>query len=163
MAWLETTFLIQTPLQTRTDRGEKVESNEREPKDGWVFGNEPWANKCQALVNQTDEATRRRGQGVLGLSHKQRFEHEQTMESVRIVQSIEMDTLVNRDGLLGRVRRVKGAMAVRLFDALIQMGGWYTNVIPPKKRRRRGLSPTSWKKSTCIQLNLREVVRLRRH
>ena len=86
MAWLETTFLIQTPLQTRTDRGEKVESNEREPKDGWVFGNEPWANKCQALVNQTDEAIRRRGQGVLGLSHKQRLEHEQTMESVRIVQ-----------------------------------------------------------------------------
>ena len=98
-----------------------------------MFGNEPWANKCQALVNQTDEAIRRRGQGVLGLSHKQRFEHEQTMESVRIVQqSIEMDTLVNRDGLLGRVRRVKGAMAVRLFDALIQMGGWYTNVIPNK-------------------------------
>ena len=67
---------------------------------------------------------------MLGLSHKQRFEHEQTMESVRIVQSIEMDTLDNRDGLLGRVRRVKGAMAVRLCDALIQMGGWYTNVIP---------------------------------
>jgi len=59
------------------------------------------------------------------------------MESVRIVQSIEMDTLVNRDGLLGRVRRVKGAMAVRLFDALIQMGGWYTNVMPNKKRRQR--------------------------
>lgn len=74
---------------------------------------------------------------MLGLSHKQRFEHEQTMESVRIVKSIEMDTLGNRDGLLGRVRRVKGTMAARLFDALIQMGGWYTNVIPNKKRRQR--------------------------
>jgi len=85
------------------------------------------------------------------------------MESVRIVQSIEMDTLVNRDGLLGRVRRVKGAMAVRLFDALIQMGGWYTNVIPNKKRDGGDYVQRLGKKSTCIQLNLREVVRLRRH
>jgi hypothetical protein len=27
---------------------------------------------------------------------------------------------------------------VRRFDALIQMGGWYTNVTPNKKRRQRG-------------------------
>lgn len=73
-------------------------------------------------------------------------------------QSIEMDTLVNRDGLLGRVRRVKGAMAVRLFDALIQMGGWYTNVTPNKKRRQRRTKPNALGK---IDMHSVEFVRAR--